>query len=215
MKKVITIDKDYWQQLCPQAKVTHIVLLEAIKSICNSKDLTNKQDGWAIISLNTLIYEVPCLGITSKASMASLVSDLLEWGFIVTKKQGQNQLFQYTEKAELMDRDKFADNKPISILSKKDYSGADVEDDRLRISILEFINLRKKLKKPMTENAIKRMMKRLNELSGGDIDKQIQILNQSIDHCWLDMYPLKDNGNNKKYSNYLPIPDRWGSHVRN
>lgn len=227
MKRVIAIDQEYWHRVCPQAKLNHMVLLEAIKSICNSKDSTiEKVDGWTVISLNMLINEVPCLGITSKSGMASIVHDLIEWGFLQAKMQGKKQLIQYTEQAELMDRDMATidNSNPKPILDEKDFVNADnIEHDTLRSTFEEFISLRKKLKKPMTENAKKRMLKRLAELSGGDLDKQIQILHQSIDHCWLDVYPLKNNGNGNgngysKHHTYfhdVPVSDRWGDHLRN
>ena len=53
--------------------------------------------------------------------------------------------------------------------------------------------MRNKIKKPIaTKNALTRIMNRIDRLSGGDNDLAVKILNQSTDHCWQDVYLLKD-----------------------
>jgi len=66
------------------------------------------------------------------------------------------------------------------------------DNDTLNDAFVEFIKMRKTIKKPMTDNAIKRAINKLNNLAGTDDDLAIQIVNQSVDHCWQDFYPLKD-----------------------
>jgi len=51
--------------------------------------------------------------------------------------------------------------------------------------------MRKKIKKPLTDLAKTRALNKLEKLSGGDKDKAIAILEQSTDHCWQDLYELK------------------------
>ena len=78
----------------------------------------------------------------------------------------------------------------------------DVLPEGVRSAFNDFATMRKtKLKKPMTENAVKRMLNKLNSLST-DETMQIAILNQSEDNCWLDIYPLKmDKPKQQKSSN--------------
>ena len=65
-------------------------------------------------------------------------------------------------------------------------------NEELKTTINDFISMRNKIKKPMTERAVKMMLKKLNELSS-NIETQIAILDQSITHCWQDIYPLKQD----------------------
>ena len=51
--------------------------------------------------------------------------------------------------------------------------------------------MRSFIKKPMTEYALKLMLKNLDELGNNDTTK-IAILNQSITHNWQGIFPLKD-----------------------
>ena len=78
----------------------------------------------------------------------------------------------------------------------------DVLPEGVRSAFNDFATMRKtKLKKPMTDNAVKRMLNKLNSLST-DEATQIAILNQSEDNCWLDIYPLKtDKPKQQKGSN--------------
>ena len=67
-----------------------------------------------------------------------------------------------------------------SLISKGDLGNA----------INEFKQMRKSIKKPLTDNALNRLIKRLDAMAESDEEK-VAILNQSIDHCWQDIYPLK------------------------
>ena len=53
--------------------------------------------------------------------------------------------------------------------------------------------MRKSIKKPMTENSIKRMLKKLEKI--GNEETAIKMLNEAEDKCWLDVYK-KEEGNN-------------------
>lgn len=60
-------------------------------------------------------------------------------------------------------------------------------------AIRDFIKMRKALKSPMTDRALKLLLNRLDELSPKDEQKRIAILNQSIERGWKSVFPLKDN----------------------
>lgn len=63
----------------------------------------------------------------------------------------------------------------------------------LKEAIKDFIDMRKQIKKPMTDRAIKLLLRDLNKLSSDDGTK-IEILNQSIQNCWKGIFPLKKEG---------------------
>lgn len=66
-------------------------------------------------------------------------------------------------------------------------------DELLDSAFKEFLTMRNKIKKPIaTKNALTRIMNKIDRLSGGDNDLAVKILNQSTDHCWQDVYLLKD-----------------------
>lgn len=55
-----------------------------------------------------------------------------------------------------------------------------------------FEEMRKKIKSPLTERAFRQVMKKVNDLSGGDIGKCIEILDQSTMNGWKSVYALKE-----------------------
>lgn len=64
-------------------------------------------------------------------------------------------------------------------------------NEELQNALKAFVQMRSFIKKPMTEYALKLMLKKLDELGNNDTTK-IAILNQSITHNWQGIFPLKD-----------------------
>ncbi len=81
-------------------------------------------------------------------------------------------------------------------------------DESLNQSFLDFIEFRKKIKKPMTDKAIELAMKELEKLAGSDNDLAIQIINQSILRGWQGLFPLKDNASSGA-GNSQSFVDKW------
>lgn len=87
-------------------------------------------------------------------------------------------------------------DKRIEIRDKKKEKEKEKEiyypsDELLDQAFNDFVAMRKKIKAPMTEKAIELAMKKLEDLSGGDNDKAVEILNQSIINSWKGLFPLK------------------------
>lgn len=75
-------------------------------------------------------------------------------------------------------------------------------DESLNQAFLDYLEMRKQIKKPMTERAIELAIKKLEELSALpfsnsiDNDLAIQILNQSVMNGWQGLFPLKEQKTN-------------------
>lgn len=68
------------------------------------------------------------------------------------------------------------------------------ENKELIQTIIEFMKMRNKIKKPMTDKALKLMLSKLKNISK-DEKIQIEILENSIVNCWKSIYPLKEDSN--------------------
>ena len=76
------------------------------------------------------------------------------------------------------------------------------EDEELNNKFLEFLSMRKKIKKPVrTDRALKALLKKLHELSCGDVGLMKQIIDQSLDKEWLGLFELKTGNDNTKNIN--------------
>ena len=63
----------------------------------------------------------------------------------------------------------------------------------LRQAVDEFKAMRNRMRKPMTPLAVDLMLKKLEQLSPGDEQKQVEILHQSIENGWTGVYELKQD----------------------
>ena len=70
-------------------------------------------------------------------------------------------------------------------------------DDALNQAFADYVDMRKKIKKPLTDRAIVLSKNKLHELSGGNNSLAIQIIEQSILNSWQSLYPLKGDDNAK------------------
>ena len=73
--------------------------------------------------------------------------------------------------------------------------------DNLTETLYEFEEMRKSIKKPMTDVARKRLIRELQKLAGEDVQKMIDILDQSILNSWAGVYPIKNNNKGANQSN--------------
>lgn len=68
-----------------------------------------------------------------------------------------------------------------------------VQNPRLDAAVKEFVDYRKKIRKPMTSRAVTMLLNRLEELAPGDDAAKIAILDQSVFHSWTGVFPLKED----------------------
>ena len=74
----------------------------------------------------------------------------------------------------------------------------------------EFLDMRKIIKKPMPDRAIKELLNKLDNLAQTDEEK-ISILEQSIFNSWQGVFPLKQDGYGKsKRKEEFANDDQWG-----
>lgn len=66
------------------------------------------------------------------------------------------------------------------------------ENEELRTALWEFIKMRKLIKKPMTDRALKGIMNKLDTLASTDT-KKIAILDQSIQNSWQGVFELRQD----------------------
>lgn len=80
--------------------------------------------------------------------------------------------------------------------AKANTKGADVfagESERVQEALRAFVEMRQKMRKPMTDRAKEILLHKLEGLSGGDEFMKVQLLEQSIERGWLSVFPLDMN----------------------
>lgn len=79
----------------------------------------------------------------------------------------------------------------------------------LRTAYLDFVSMRSKIKKPMTDRALKILIDKTSKLAS-DEGTQIAILHQSIEHDWQTVYELK-TGFNRRIESVDDVKKAFGS----
>lgn len=77
--------------------------------------------------------------------------------------------------------------------NEKEYNNIYIKGTPLGDALEDFVKMRKTIKAPMTDLAMKRLKSKLEKYSGGDVDIMIEILNKSTDNCWKGVFPLEKN----------------------
>ena len=71
------------------------------------------------------------------------------------------------------------------------------DNEDLRQALKAFIQMRKLIKKPLTDHALKLNLGTLDKLSD-NVETKIAIVNQSVTHDWQGFYPLKNDSSIKQ-----------------
>ncbi len=120
-----------------------------------------------------------------------------------TEKQPNGLNLKTTQNNLDKDIDKDIDN--IKESNKEKYFDsllAGISNITLKTCLEEFINLRNKMKKPLTAYGLELTMKKLHEMATTD-DERIKIVNQSISKGWLDLYPIDKDSTQKQDSSFI------------
>jgi predicted phage replisome organizer len=104
---------------------------------------------------------------------------------------------------------------PKKYLSIKKQIEDFTQDKELQEALNQFVLMREKIKKKLTNYAFFRLLNKLGKLST-DTNKQIEILNRSIEKSWSDIYPLENSNKNfKSNKKVVPIPDWYEDYKEN
>lgn len=74
---------------------------------------------------------------------------------------------------------------------------AAVENDDLKDLFREYTKMRKMIKAPMTDRALKMLIAKVKDLEPLSIERQKKLLETAIINNWKSVYPLKDGGQTK------------------
>lgn len=100
--------------------------------------------------------------------------------------------FSKTQKSQDKDNDKDKENIPSGNNTPPTPPRGSVDvPEALMENWNGFCEMRKKIKKPLTDRAAKMILNELERLSPGDNHTKGLILDQSVKRCWQDVYPLK------------------------
>lgn len=112
-------------------------------------------------------------------------------------KQNEANSKQTEAKEKVKDKVKVKEKKETSKEKSVEGVVASLDaPDEVKNKLLDFIGMRKAIKKPMTPYAVTLLYGKLVKISDDPV-MQCGVLDQSILHSWQDVYPLKSDGKKK------------------
>lgn len=188
-----------------------------IENVADRTGLTAYQQRTALNNLESAgLVEVKRMGMPAKRYIRINEAELLK---VFNNKKLKN-LTTSDEKTEAQDVQFFDTNKTKEIIHKEeditkkevskkskavddkpkpqtfdeilDSSPLTANNPELRESCEEFIKMRKLIKKPLTNMALKLALNKAYELAGGDPNKMKAIIDQSVLNSWQGIFPLKE-----------------------
>lgn len=153
-----------------------------------------RETGLSERSVRTALEHLKSTGeVTTKSTNKYTVVSLENWGKfntddLMTDKQADNLPTinrQSTDKQPTT-------NKEIKESKKKKNIYSDLPSD-LVDSLKDFAEMRKKMKKPLTEKALELQVGKLKKMADINSPQAIAIVNQSIERGWLSFYELKED----------------------
>lgn len=207
MESYTVVDNDIIRD--KSLKATQKIVLIAILSYYN------KEKGYSYPSQKTLMEDA-C--IKDKNTLIKAINELEEKGYIRRSVgKGTNNRYFITSMKKTTSSENATSmknpttvvgktqlhqcEKPDTIITKRNtkrntniYNSqieAYTENVDLVKAINDFIDMRKTIKKPFTENSFKLMLKKLDKIASSDLDK-IEILENSTLNCWQGIFELKN-----------------------
>ena len=167
----------------------------------------NELEGYSYPSQTRLIRET---GL-SKKTLLKCLNELEEKGYIKrVKEKGENNKYYISSSAKIdttgsgkNDTTTSSKNSTLKELNKnkkeKKENKTDLdklieaytENDLLVEALKDFMKMRKAIKKPLTDRAMRGILNKLDKFASDDLDK-IEILERSIVNCWQDVFQIKE-----------------------
>ena len=96
-------------------------------------------------------------------------------------------------------------NKNLHLKNKENNNNKNNKNTRVRVdeilsqapselleSLDAFIEMRNKIKAPLTGEGLKRIISKVNKLSGGDMETANEIIMQSVERSWRGIFPIRE-----------------------
>lgn len=182
-QRVVSVKK-----LSEELGITVRQVRTAIEKLVMTNELTNSK--FAECNVLTLVNYDKYQSMTNEMTNVRQTSDKR------LTNRGQTSDKSMTTTKEYKEREEYKEYKEIKKGKGNCSPFSQIKNEKLKQVLLEFKDMRKVMKKPMTEKAEQLLLDKLNNLSKDEAE-QIKIVELSIVNNWLSVYPLKQ-GNDKK-----------------
>ncbi len=220
------MDKAIWKCSTPEQKVILITILMMANHEAKEWEWQGKkficQPGQFITSLSSIAKKAGP-GISIK-QVRTAIEKFKKYGFLANKSTNKNRLITVVNWELYQSQDGEWASKRASrgqaegkqrATNKNDKNDKNdknkiirnfTQNPKLITAINDFMEMRTKVRKPLTDRALELLLKKLSTMADTD-EQKIALLEQSIEKSWLSVYPLEDGDKKPKKRNY---DEDWG-----
>jgi len=203
------------------ASITHIsldIVDSAMKVLSDLRLIRIDEDGTIIIEKVTSMVGFETEWAKKKRAFREKKGQNEDNVLSMSSECPQNVLSMSSEERTMSDKSKSKrKSKSIDIkrntkeknVSLSDVLEEQVPNEKLKKAFLDFIEMRKLIKRPLTPQALKLAIGKVSELSGGDVKKAVQIIDQSVLNNWQGLYPLKTESVGRSTQTSNPYSIDW------
>ena len=150
-------------------------------------------------------------GFDNKRRAISLTIQMLqEFIEVVTEDNSPCNLYNKEEEEYKEDEEEDSENIFYVTQSLKTILPQNINSEILKNCLRDFSKQRTKMKAPLTDRALELLIIKLNDLSNGDINMAIAILDESIMNSWKGVFPLKGKSKSSFESNIEQTIKKYG-----
>ena len=196
-QRVVSVKK-----LSEELGITVRQVRTAIDKLVMTNEMTNSK--FAECNVLTLVNYDKFQSVTNEKANVGQTSDKS------MTNRGQTEGKSMTTTKEYKEREEYKEYKEIKKEGKKKQPPESpfnkIENENLKQVLSDFKEMRKVMKKPMTDKAEQLLLNKLDNLST-DAEQQIKIVEQSIERNWLSVFPLKQRDMQNKENQSYDIDD--------
>lgn len=206
---VIPANVRYDKRLTPNAKL----LYAEITALCNMNG-----DCFATNEYFAQLYGV------SKVSISKWISQLVDYGYIQTEIKYKDRTKEIDKRYLRILKDPIKEN--FNTPHKENLKDNNIvifnnnlTDSNIKPAFEKWLAYKKEKRQSYKPIGLKMCLKKLEELSGGNLGIAMQIVDESISNNWSGLFPLKTNNQSKKpdvfYENLRKMKEMEEREVQN
>ena len=176
----------YWETLNELKKADEQLAKDLAWKIIQYGLYWNNEESWNPI-LEAIFIQIKRMIDTWKEIIDKNRENWKKWWRPKNPNKTQTKPNWNPNQTKIENRKEKIENKKKKIENNNNHLGDDFDD-----ALNEFVLMRKKIKKPLTEKWVELIKKKLNEMYPNDINLQIKCLYKSIENSWQWVFALSE-----------------------
>ena len=154
--------------------------------------------------INDVVFNRYKVSLQAIKNLDSTSTETVQGGYAETVRGGYTETVHSNKHKDInIKNNKKKVSKSAKRMNYDEQIEAYSDNEELRQALKAFIQMRGMIKKPLTNYALSLILNKLDKLANDDSTKT-DIINQSVEHSWQGVFPLKDSDRNTNSQSKQP-----------